>query len=145
MSSAPELVVIAAVDRNGGIGMANRLPWRLRKDLQRFRAVTMGHAIIMGRKTWDSVGRALPGRRSIVISRDRSRQLEGAELVSSLDEALADAGERAFVIGGAQIYALALPAARRLLLTEVAVTLPCDTHFPPWPREQFEEVAREHV
>ncbi|MCB1916553.1 MAG: dihydrofolate reductase [Rhodocyclaceae bacterium] len=146
MDGTPELVVIAAVDRNGGIGIDGDLPWRLRNDLQRFRALTMGHPIIMGRKTWDSLGRPLPGRRSIVISRDRSLRPEGAERAGSLEEALAlvRGAERAFVIGGAQIYALALPAAQRLLLTEVSATVAADAHFPHWPRDQFEEVTREH-
>ena len=146
MSAVPELVVIAAVDRNGGIGIDNGLPWRLRKDLQRFRATTMGHPLIMGRKTWDSLGRPRPGRRSIVISRDPSLRLDGAERAGSLAEAMAlvHGSERAFVIGGAQIYALALPIAQRLLLTEVDAALACDARFPAWSKAQFEEVAREH-
>lgn len=146
MTRHPELVVVAAVARDGGIGCRNQLPWRLRKDLLRFRAVTMGFPIIMGRNTWASLGRPLPGRRNIVISSRHDFQPAGAERVDSLDAALdlaADQGH-AFVIGGAQIYALALPRADRLLLTEVDAQVEADTFFPAWPRECFREVVREH-
>jgi len=146
MSRRPELVVIAAVARDRGIGIDNHLPWHLRKDLLRFKATTMGSPIIMGRKTWDSLGRPLPGRRSIVISRNPTLGLEGAEVANSLPEALqlALGAPSAYVIGGEQIYALALPLADRLLLTEVDVQLPADAHFPAWSAEAFEEVSREH-
>ncbi len=146
MSRRPELVVIAAVARDRGIGIENRLPWHLRADLLRFKAITMGSPIIMGRKTWDSLGRPLPGRRSIVISRNPALRLAGAEVAASLPQALqiAAGAASAFVIGGEQIYALALPLADRLLLTEVDVRVPADAHFPDWSAKDFEEVRREH-
>lgn len=146
MTRHPELVVIAAVARDGGIGCQNQLPWRLRKDLMRFRAITMGFGIIMGRNTWASLGRPLPGRRNIVISSSSEFHPEGAERADSLDTALELAADKdhAFVIGGAQIYALALPRADRLLLTEVDALVSADTYFPAWPRECFRETAREH-
>ncbi len=146
MSERPELVVIAAVAHGGGIGIDNRLPWRLRKDLMRFKATTMGSPIVMGRKTWDSLGRPLPGRRSIVITREPQRALHGAETAGSLDEALelASGAASAFVIGGEQIYRLALPIADRLLLTEVDAQVEADAFFPDWDRAAFREIAREH-
>lgn len=146
MSPRPELVVIAAVAIDGGIGVDNQLPWRLRKDLLRFKAATMGSPIIMGRKTWDSLGRPLPGRRSIVITRMADTRFEGAEVANSLEHALELCGDAktAFVIGGAQIYALALPLAQRLLLTEVDASVTADAHFPAWDRSAFAETHREH-
>jgi len=146
MSGQPQLVVIAAVARDGGIGLDNGLLWRLRKDLQRFKATTMGSPIIMGRKTWDSLGRPLPGRLNIVISRNRDARFVGAERAESLEHALAIAtgADSAYVIGGAQIYQLALPLADRLLLTEVSAQGEADAHFPTWDRDAFEETRREH-
>ena len=142
----PEIVLIAAVARNGTIGRDNELPWRLRADLQHFRALTLGHPILMGRKTWDSLGRPLPGRRSIVITRDSGARFEGAEPAGSLEQALsmAEGAASAFVIGGEQIYRIALPIADRLLLTEVDTRVAADAFFPAWDRTQFREVAREH-
>lgn len=140
-----KLALIAAVARNGTIGRDNALPWRLRDDLKRFKSLTLGHPIVMGRKTWDSLGRPLPGRRNIVVTRQRDLQLEGAEVVHSLDEALALCGavERAFVIGGAQLYAEALPRADELWLTEVQAEVDGDAHFPDWRDAGFTEVRRE--
>lgn len=140
-----KLALIAAVARNGTIGRDNALPWRLRDDLKRFKALTLGHPIVMGRKTWDSLGRPLPGRRNIVVTRQRDLKLEGAEVVHSLDEALALCGEveRAFVIGGAQLYAEALPRADELCLTEVQAEVEGDAHFPDWRDGGFTEVCRE--
>lgn len=146
MTPRTELVIIAALARDRGIGIDNRLPWRLRRDLMRFRQTTMGHPIIMGRKTWESLGRPLPGRRNIVVSRDPAYHAAGAELACSVDAALALArrAERAFVIGGAQIYAAALPLADRLMLTEVDALSDADVHFPAWSPTEFREVSREH-
>jgi len=141
----PLVSLIAAVARDGGIGHAGRLLVRLPDDLPRFKRITMGAPIVMGRKTWDSIGRALPGRTSIVITRDRGLRAPGAETAASLDEALDRAADapRLFVIGGAEIYALALPLADELLLTEVDAVFPADTFFPPWDRRRFAETARE--
>ena len=113
------VILIAAVARNGGIGRDNELLWRLPEDMARFKALTMGRPVIMGRKTWDSLPpkfRPLPGRRNLVLSRDSSLQLEGAEVFGTLTDALAACADSTelFVIGGAQIYAEALPLADRL-------------------------------
>jgi dihydrofolate reductase len=123
---------IVAVAQNGVIGRDGGLPWRLSDDLKRFKALTMGHTIVMGRKTFESIGRALPGRRSIVLTRDRSYQASGALVVHSLDEALDNCrneGE-AFVIGGAALFSEALPRIQRLYLTRVEAQVSGDVRFP---------------
>lgn len=140
--------LIAAVAANGVIGRGNDLVCRFPEDQRYFRSVTMGAPVIMGRATWDSLPvrfRPLPGRRNIVLSRQPGWQAEGADAVATLDDALAlvQDAPRAFVIGGAQVYALALPQADELLLTEIERTVDGDTYFPAWPRDQFDEVARE--
>lgn len=142
-----KLSLIAALAANGVIGRDNTMPWHLPEDLKRFRALTTGHPIIMGRKTWDSLGRPLPGRTSIVVSRQVGLDIPGARVVPSLDEAIgaaavAPGGDEAFVIGGAQLYALALPRADRLLLTEIADAFDGDTLFPDFERGQWRETAR---
>ena len=126
----PEIVLIAAVARNGTIGRDNELPWRLKADLQHFRALTLGHPILMGRKTWESLGRPLPGRRNLVVSRDPGFRAEGAECFADPAAAIAAAGEAPtlFVIGGAQLYAQLLPHADRLELTEVHADIDGDAH-----------------
>jgi dihydrofolate reductase len=141
-----KLSLIAAVARNGAIGKDNALLWHLPGDLPRFKQLTMGSPLIMGRKTYDSIGRPLPGRRNIVISRNPDWSVPGVEIAHSLDEALALVAEvpQAFVMGGGQIYAQALPHADELVLTEVDQdVLDADTFFPEWPRADFEETARE--
>ena len=145
MSSPPLLTLIAAVAKNGVIGSDNALPWRLPEDLRRFKALTLGHPIIMGRKTWSSLGRPLPGRTNIVISRDPAFPAPGATVVDSLAAALAAcAGARvAFVIGGAEIYRLSLPLAWRLELTEIDRDFPGDTHFPAIDPVAWRETARQ--
>lgn len=141
----PALILIAAVARRGAIGKNNQLLVHLPGDLPRFRRLTMGHPIIMGRKTWDSIGRPLPGRRNIVITRNADWSAAGAEPVPSLAAALALAGqvERVCVIGGAEIYALALPLADELLLTEIDADFEADAYFPAWQREHFDIVSSE--
>ena len=142
------LTLIAAVARNGTIGRDNDLVFRDPADQKHFRAVTLGHPVIMGRRTWESLPerfRPLPGRRNLVVSRNPAFQAPGADVVDSLDAALArvaGAGQ-AFVIGGAALYAQALPRAGRLVLTEVDADLPGDVHFPAWNRADFQETARE--
>ena len=137
------LTLIAAVARNGVIGVENRLPFRLPEDLKRFKALTMGHAIIMGRKTWESLPRALPGRHNIVITRQANYLADGATVVTNLDVALAAAGDGScFVIGGAQIYALAMSRATHLELTEVAADVAGDVYFPPYQQALWQETAR---
>jgi dihydrofolate reductase len=141
----PALAIIAAVARNGVIGMEGALPWRIPEDLKRFRALTIGHAIIMGRRTWDSLGRALPQRQSIVVTRHPALRAEGAEIAASLDDALARVAlpRPAFCIGGGELYALALPRVDVLHLTEIDRDFTGDAHFPAWPRSAWNEVARE--
>lgn len=142
-----ELVLLAAVARNGVIGGNNDLLWRLPEDMRFLRDTTMGHPVIMGRRTWESLPervRPLPGRRNIVVSRDAGYAAPGAEVVVTLDDALARVQDtpRAYVLGGAQLYALALPRADRLLLTEIDRDFDGDVHFPRWPRADFEELWR---
>ncbi len=141
----PLVSLVAAVTRDGGIGRAGALLVRVPDDLPRFKRLTMGAPIIMGRKTWDSIGRALPGRRNIVVTRDAAFRAAGAETATSFDAALALAADtqRVFVIGGAEIYALALPRADTLELTEIDAEFPADTFFPPWDRQRYEETRRE--
>lgn len=147
----PLLTLIAAVARNGVIGIDNRLPWHLPADLRHFKALTSGHAVIMGRKTWESLPakfRPLPGRRNIVVSRDAGYRAEGAVVALSLPAALAAAGEgegdgEAFLIGGAQLYATALPLADRLQLTEIDASFEGDTCFPAIDPGLWHEVARQ--
>ena len=137
------LTLIAAIAKNGVIGIGNRLPFRLPEDLKRFKALTLNHPIIMGRKTWESLPNALPGRHNIVITRQPDFSASGASVVGSLDAALALVGEApAFVIGGAEIYALALPQASCLELTEVASEIAGDVWFPAYDRRQWHETAR---
>ncbi len=140
------LNLIVAVARNGVIGRNGALPWRLPEDLAHFKRTTMGNPIIMGRKTWESIGRPLPGRRNIVVSRSKNLAANGAEIAADLDAALAlcaDATE-AFVIGGAQLYAAALARAQRLLVTEIDADFDGDTHWPAIDSAQWRETAREH-
>lgn len=141
----PALTLVAAVARNGIIGRDNTLPWRLPEDLRRFKALTIGHPIVMGRKTWESLGRPLPGRHNIVVTRDAAYRADGATVVNSLEDALrmlADAGEL-FVIGGAEIYSLALPLADCLQLTELDADFNGDTHFPALDHTVWRETTRE--
>jgi len=143
----PEVVLIAAVARNGAIGLRNELVLRDPADQKHFREATMGCPVIMGRKTWDSLParfRPLPGRRNVVLSRDTTLKLQGAETTTSLDQALSlvQDAPRVFVIGGAQLYAVALPQANTLMLTEIDADLDGDTFFPAWERARFEEIAR---
>jgi dihydrofolate reductase len=139
------LTLIVARARNGVIGRGNQLPWHLPEDLAHFKRTTMGRPIVMGRKTWESIGRPLPGRRSLVVSRDPHYTAPGAEVVASLDEALARtaAEPEVFVIGGAQLYAAAVPRAQRLVLTQIAADFEGDAFFPAPGTNEWQEVARE--
>ena len=146
-----KVILVAAVARNGVIGRASGLPWRIPEDMRRFRELTIGHPVVMGRKTWDSLPdrfRPLPGRRNVVVTRNAAWLGEGAERADSLEEALRLVGdaERVFVIGGGQLYGAALPLADELLLTEIDLAVEGDTFFPAWDADMFEETAREeHV
>lgn len=146
MSTAPEIVLIAAVARNGVIGRENALPWRLKADLVRFKAVTMGHPVLMGRKTWESLARPLPGRRNLVITRNTGYSAPGAEVYPDPESALIALEDhpRVFVIGGAEIYREMLPRANALMLTEVAADVDGDASFPTHDHLGFIESSRTH-
>lgn len=153
-SAQPRISLVAALAANGAIGLDNALPWHLPEDLKRFKALTSGHAVIMGRKTFDSVlamlGRPLPGRSNIIITRSAALpslkpEWDNVTLAATLQQAIAavQAGE-VFVIGGAQIYALALPLAQRLYLTEVKTEVKGDAFFPEVDAGEWRELSREH-
>lgn len=147
MAQRPVISLVAAVARNGVIGRGNELAWRLPEDLRHLRQLTMGAPVIMGRSTWESLParfRPLPGRRNLVLSRQAAYRADGADVVHDLDQALHRVPDapRVFVIGGAQVYALALPRADELVLTEIDRDFDGDTHFPAWPRQDFVEVSR---
>lgn len=140
----PHLTIIVATDTQRGIGINNQLPWRLPEDLAFFKRTTSGHPIIMGRKTFDSIGRPLPNRRNIVITRNPEWRHDGVEAATSLDAAASLVGDtEAFIIGGAQIYVEALPRCDRLIITEIDKTFNCDAFFPQIDPAQWKEVARE--
>jgi dihydrofolate reductase len=144
----PAVSLVAIVARDGGIGHRGGLLVRLPEDLRRFKQITLGTPVVMGRKTWQSIGRALPGRRNIVVSRDPAFVAEGAETAASLGDAIERAGDvpTVHVSGGAEIYALALPVADELQLTELDAEFPADTFFPAWDRALFVRTAHEqHV
>ena len=141
-----KLAIVVAMNPDHVIGVNGDLPWRIREDLRHFKRITMGHCIVMGRRTWDSIGRPLPGRTSIVVSRNPDLQLDGAHVVSSpeaavrLARALGD--EEPHIIGGASLYAWALPRATTLHLTEIARTVAGDTFFPQWDRSAWRQLSR---
>jgi len=138
------LTIVVATDMHRGIGINNTLPWRLPEDLAHFKRTTSGHPIIMGRKTFDSIGRPLPNRRNIVITRNHDWEHIGVEAVTSLDDACALVGDaEAFVIGGAQIYNEILPRTSRLIVTEIGAVFDCDTFFPEIDPQEWKETARE--
>ncbi len=141
----PLLSIIAAVARNGVIGHGNQMPWHLSEDLKHFKRVTIGCPVLMGRKTFESIGRPLPDRRNVVITRDPHWTAPGVEEAPSFEAALEllKHATKIFVIGGASVYAEALPLADELLITEIDHDFEGDTYFPPWDRSQFEETARE--
>lgn len=148
----PRLALIAAVAGNGCIGINNKLPWYLPEDLKYFKAVTSGKPVIMGRSTYESLGRPLPNRTNIVITRNRNFQaVEGVRIVHSLSAALIVAesvahiagNEEIVIIGGAQIYAEALPQVQRMYLTEVKKKVEGDAFFPAWSKSEWQETGRE--
>ena len=137
--------IIVAVASNGVIGDKNSLLWHIREDMVHFRTTTSGHPVIMGRKTYDSIGRPLPKRTNVVITRDANLTIEGCTVVHSLEEAVSmfDSAEEVFVIGGAQIYAQALPLAERIYLTVVGKEYEGDTSFPDIDYAEWIELSRE--
>ena len=143
--ATPRLVLIAAVAKNGVIGVDQGLPWRLPEDLKHFRAVTTGHAVIMGRKTWETLPRALPERQNIVVTHRADYVAAGAEVAPSLDDALRRVARPtpAFCIGGAELYRMALPRADELQMTEIDRAFDGDTHFPAIDHGVWRVIARE--
>ena len=138
--------IIVAVAANGIIGGGNSMLWHITEDLRRFKRITSGHPVIMGRKTFEAIGRPLPGRTNVVITRQKDYSHEGVTVVGSLDEALAmfPHEEEVFVTGGGQIYAQALPLADKLYLTTVLHDYDGDTRFPTWNRNEWRQVSREY-
>jgi dihydrofolate reductase len=146
MSGRPApLAMIVAIGDNGAIGKDGKVPWRIPEDLKHFKNTTTGHAIIMGRKTWDEVGRPLPNRRNLVVSRTPGLALAGAEVFTTLEAAIAAArttDDEPFIIGGSTLYEAAMPLATRIFLTEVHRDVEADTFFPPFDRSVWREVER---
>ena len=148
--NAPVVALIAAVARNGAIGARNAMPWRLSSDLKRFKALTVGRPLIMGRKTFESIGRALPGRETIVVTRETTYAREGVAVVHDVDAAmrLGEAYARAsgvgeiLVAGGGEIYTQTMGLAQRLHITEVDLAPEADAYFPPIDHAAWREVAR---
>ena len=141
----PAISMIVARSRNHVIGRDNQMPWKISADLQFFKRVTMGHPVIMGRKTWESIGRPLPGRRNIIVSRNSAYEATGGELVGSLDEALNSLSDfpRVFVIGGEQLFTQAFPKADRLYITEIDMDIEGGDAFFEVPNESdWKEVER---
>jgi dihydrofolate reductase len=143
MNAGPPMVsLIVAMAQNGVIGRGNALPWRLPQDLRRFKSFTLGKPILMGRKTFDSIARPLPGRLNLVLTRDRGWSASGVVVVHSVEAALSQAGgsDELVAIGGAEIYRLVLPFARRIYLTHVHADVPGDTFFPDFDPTQWDDV-----
>lgn len=147
LSTQAIVTAIVAMSENRVIGQDNRLPWHLPADLKRFKALTMGHPIIMGRKTHQSIGRALPGRLNIVLSRDSDFTSAGVTVLTAFDQALTLAANNdsseIFIMGGAQIYHLALPMLQRIYLTIVHHSIDGDAFFPPLNPDDWQEIARD--
>jgi len=143
-----KLVLVAALTENRVIGRKGRLPWHLPEDLRRFRELTFGHAVLMGRKTFESIGKPLPGRLNIVLTRRGGYSAPGIETAASLPQALKIASAMPgplYVIGGAEVYRLCLPHACALHLSLIPRDVPGDAFFPAWSKEDFREVSREQV
>ena len=139
------LTLIVATDKKNGIGIHNQLPWHLPEELAHFKRTTSGHSIIMERKTFYSIGRPLPNRKNIVISRNQDWQRDGVNCVSSIEEAINQSeGPEAFVIGGAQIYQQAIDKAQKLIVTEIQDTYECDAFFPRIDDTIWQESQRQH-
>jgi dihydrofolate reductase len=142
--SKTNLTLVVAMDAERGIGIGNKLPWHLPEDLAHFKRLTSGHPIIMGRKTFESIGRALPNRRNIVITRNPRWYHKDVESVDSLQRAIALVGStQAFIIGGAEIFGISMALADRMVITEIHHTFECDTFFPAAPRGVWRETSRE--
>ena len=141
------LSIIAALDEQGGIGFNNQIPWHLPDDLKRFKMLTMGHHLILGRKTYHSIGKPLPGRKMIVLSRNPDLKLDDCQVASSLKDALQIARDQGdsevFVIGGGEIYQMALPMADKMYLTHVHITSQADTYFPEFDPDNWLKICEQ--
>ena len=139
------LTLIAAMGKNRAIGLDGRMPWHLPAELQHFKKTTMGKTIVMGRKTFQAIGRPLPGRQNIVVSRNPDFHADGIDLAASLDDAAAmSQSDEVMIIGGGQLYALALPTATRMVLTLIDLEPEADTWFPEWDDAEWSLVSEEH-
>jgi len=139
------LTLIAAMGKNRAIGLDGRMPWHLPAELQHFKKATMGKAIVMGRKTWQAIGRPLPGRQNIVVSRNPGFHAEGVDLATSLDGAVAmSQSDEVMIVGGGQLYALALPLASRMVLTLIDIEPEADTWFPEWDEKEWSLTSERH-
>jgi dihydrofolate reductase len=145
MNDKQELAIIVAMAKNRTIGVNNTLPWRCPEDLKHFKALTMGHHMIMGRKTFDSIGKALPGRTTVVVTRDKDLKIEGCLIAHSLQDAITlCAGDaEAFIVGGADIYRQSLQLAGTLYITEIQQDVAGDAHFPEFDKKLWQETARD--
>lgn len=144
-ASGPKVYLVAAVAANGVIGAHGGLPWQLPEDLKHFKRLTLGHPVIMGRRTWESLGKPLPGRDNIVVTGQPRYEAPGASVAASLEAALALCADEplAFVIGGSRLFAEALPVASGLVLTEIQRDFAGDTWFPEYDRSKWREAQRE--
>ena len=145
MNDKPKLSIIVAMAKNRTIGVNNTLPWRCPEDLKHFKALTMGHHMIMGRKTFDSIGKPLPGRTTVVVTRDTKLKIEGCLVAHSLPDAIKACAhdDQIFIVGGADIYAQSLPLADTLYITEIQQDVAGDAHFPEFDTSVWQETARE--
>lgn len=145
MNDKTELSLIVAMAKNRTIGVNNTLPWRCPEDLKHFKTLTMGHHMIMGRKTFDSIGKPLPGRITVVVTRNTGLNIEGCLMAHSLEQAIAKCteDEQVFIVGGAELYAQAMPLVDTLYITEIQQDVEGDAHFPEFARDEWKEVSRE--
>jgi len=146
MFDGKTITIIAAMARNRAIGLAGEMPWHLPAELQHFKQVTMGKPIVMGRKTWESIGRPLPGRQNLLVTRNPDYQAEQCEIAASLEQAIRMArGEEIMIIGGGQLYSEALPLTDRMVLTLVDCEPRADTWFPQWCEDEWKQVSSRSV
>jgi len=140
-----DLALVVAMARGGAIGRDNALPWRLPEDLKHFKALTLGHHIVMGRKTYESIGKPLPGRTTVIVTRDRAYRVDGCLTANSIDAAILACGRdpEIFFVGGADLYAQVLPRAHRLYLTEIQAEFEGDAWFPAFDRGEWRERERD--
>jgi dihydrofolate reductase len=142
MLGGKRITIVAAMGRNRAIGLNGELPWHLPRELRHFKETTLGKPIVMGRRTWQSIGRALPGRQNLVVTRDAAFRAEGCDVLGSLEAAVAAArGTEVMIIGGGQLYEQTMEHADRMVLTLVDCEPPADTWFPEWREEDWRQVA----